>query len=210
MSARAFVVDDDQDLRDSLGFLLRSRGIAVDAFDSAEAFLAALDPAMRGCILTDVRMPGLSGIELVDRLAALGCPLPVIVLTGHGDVGMAVHAFKTGVADFVEKPYRANELADKVIAAIEADRLGALKRSERAAFEAALGALSAREREVMRLLLAGKMNKVIADDLAIAMRTVEVHRARIFARFNVRSAVELANRAAKVGWSEPAATPQRI
>ena len=209
--ARAFVIDDDDALRDALTFLLRSRGVAVAPFGSAEAFLDRFEPASRGCILTDVRMPGLSGIELVDRLSSINCRLPVIVLTGHGDVTMAVHAFKNGVRDFVEKPFSANELVDKVIAAIEDDRAAALKRGERDDFDQKLATLSAREKDVMRLLLAGKLNKVIADDLTIAMRTVEVHRSRIFARLNVRSADELANLVSRVGWtsSEDFASPNR-
>ena len=202
MSAQAFVIDDDDDLRHALAFLLGSRGVRVIQFASAEAFLERFEPTLRGCILTDVRMAGLSGIELVDRLTALRCHLPVIVLTGHGDVGMAVHAFRNGVRDFVEKPFNANDLADRVIGAIEDDRCAALKRRERDAFACKLADLSARERAVMRLLLAGKLNKVIADDLGIAMRTVEVHRSRIFARLSVRSAVELANLVSRVGWPE--------
>ena len=203
VAARAYVIDDDDDLRDALTFLLHSRGVAVASFGSAEAFLERWDPASRGCILTDVRMPGLSGIELVDRLSALNCRLPVIVLTGHGDVSMAVHAFKNGVHDFVEKPFRPNDLADKVIAAIEHDRVAALRQGDRDDFDQRLATLSGREKDVMRLLLTGKRNKVIADDLNIAMRTVEVHRSRIFARLNVRSAVDLANLARHVSWTVP-------
>jgi two-component system, LuxR family, response regulator DctR len=191
-------------LRDALSFLLQSRGVAVAPFISAEAFLAHFDPDLRGCILTDVRMPGLSGIELVDRLAARKSRLPVIVITGHGDVSMAVHAFRNGVHDFIEKPFDANVLADKVIAAIETDRAAAARKGERDEFGRRLATLSDREREVMRLMLAGKLNKVIADDLQIAMRTVEVHRSKIFARLGVRSAVELANLFARVDWIWPA------
>jgi two-component system, LuxR family, response regulator DctR len=199
----AHIIDDDDALRDALSFLLQSRGVAVAPFGSAEAFLAHFDTRMRGCILTDVRMAGISGIELVDRLAALNCRLPVIVLTGHGNVAMAVHAFKNGVRDFIEKPFNTNALADKVIAAMADDRIAAEKQRERDEFEQKLAALSGREREVMCLLLAGKLNKVIADELDIAMRTVEVHRSRIFARLGVRSAVELANKFGRVNWGRP-------
>lgn len=190
---RAHVVDDDDALRDALGFLLHSRGVEVTPYVSAEAFLAAFHQNMRGCILTDIRMGGMSGLDMFDRLEARQCHLPLIVLTGHGNVAMAVGALKKGVRDFVEKPFNTNSLADKVIAAIADDALAATRRDEKSAFAAKLAALSEREREVMDLLLAGKMNKVIADQLDIAMRTVEVHRSRIFARMGVRSAVELAN-----------------
>jgi two-component system response regulator DctR len=189
----AYVIDDDDALRDALSFLLQSRGVAVATFASAEAFLAHFHRGLRGCILADIRMASMSGIELVDRLAVLKCRLPVIILSGHGNVAMAVHAFKNGVRDFVEKPFNTNSLADKIIAAIEDDTVAAEKQRVCDDFAQRLAALSDREREVMRLLLAGKLNKVIADELNIAIRTVEVHRSRIFDRMGVRSAVELAN-----------------
>lgn len=185
------VVDDDAELRKALAFLLASRGLPSTLYDSGEAFLAAWTPDLRGCVLTDVRMGGISGLELFDRLTALGSRLPCIVLTGHGDVPMAVEALKKGVRDFVEKPFDGNALVDKLMAAIAADAEAAAAFATRQSIAGRLATLSEREQGVMRLLLAGKLNKVIADELGIAMRTVEVHRARIFEKMGVKSAVEL-------------------
>ncbi len=185
------VVDDDAELRKALAFLLASRGLASTLYDSGEAFLASWTPELRGCVLTDVRMGGISGLELFDRLLALGSRLPCIVLTGHGDVPMAVEALKKGARDFVEKPFDGNALVDKLVSAIAADAEAAAAAATRQSFADRLATLSEREHEVMRLMLAGKLNKIIADELGIAMRTVEVHRARIFEKMGVKSAVEL-------------------
>jgi two-component system response regulator DctR len=186
------IVDDDEDLRAALGFLVGSRALPWRGFGSAEAFLAAVEERWRGCILTDVRMSGLSGLELIRRLRDRNCRMPVIVLTGHGDVPMAVEALKSGADDFVQKPFDANQLVDKLVAAMETDarRFAAGDRSR--AIAERVESLSAREAEVMELMLAGKLNKVIADQLGIAVRTVEVHRARVFEKMGVKSAVELA------------------
>jgi two-component system, LuxR family, response regulator DctR len=188
----AYLVDDDDAIRDALAWLLNSRGIASRAWPSAEACLADYDISMRGCMILDIRMPGMGGPELFDRLLERGCRLPAIFLTGHGDVPLAVQAIKKGAFDFIEKPFNDNELVDRVLAAIQLDsdqhRLDAS--AELTAVR--LSALSSREREVMELILAGKYNKVIADELGIAMRTVEVHRAHIFEKMGVKSAVELA------------------
>jgi two-component system response regulator DctR len=189
----AHLVDDDNAIRDSLTWLLRSRGISSRAWDSAEALLADYLPEMRGCLVIDIRMPLMSGIELFDRLLALGCVMPVIFLTGHGDVPQAVLALKKGAFDFIEKPFNDNELADRVISAIELDRELSCRANSTAFVEMKLQSLTAREREVMKRILAGQYNKVIAAELSIAMRTVEVHRARIFEKMNVKSAVELAS-----------------
>ena len=186
-----FIVDDDEAIRDSLRWMLKSRGVASRSWDSAEAFLEAHDGAMQGCLVLDIRMEGMSGLELFDRLRALECPLPVIFLTGHADVPMAVAALKKGAHDFVEKPFNDNDLVDKIAAALAK---AAILRDRSAAVQSLthrLATLSQREREVMDLILAGKANKVIADDLRIAMRTVEVHRARVLEKMGVRSAVEL-------------------
>ena len=168
---------------EALVFLLASRGVRAEGFASAEEFLSRFDGQFRGCALTDMRMGGMSGLELFDRLAIPGSQLPCIVLTGHGDVPMAVEALKKGVDDFVEKPFDGNALVDKLIAALAVEE----ERFERERLWQSgldrLATLSQRERDVMRLLLAGKLNKVIADDLGIAMRTVEVHRARILEKW---------------------------
>jgi two-component system response regulator DctR len=186
------VVDDDEAIRDSLTWLLKSHGMTAHAWPSAEAFLAAYRDDMRGCLLLDIRMAAMSGLELFEQLCRRGCRMPAIFLTGHGDVPQAVQALKAGAFDFLEKPYDDRILADKVGAALALDRQHADLAASSATTEARLASLSDREREVMELILAGKFNKVIAAELNIAMRTVEVHRARIFHKMNVKSAVELA------------------
>ena len=188
----AHVVDDDAAIRDALSWLLASRGVAARTWGSAEAFLEGWQPEMRGCLVLDVRMGGMSGIELFDRLQALGCGLPVLFLTGHGDVPLAVAALKKGAFDFVEKPFNDNQLVDRVLEAI---RQGEQRRQEREAAEgisARVAQLISREREVMERVARGDPNKGIADELDIALRTVEVHRSRVFEKMGVRSAVELA------------------
>ncbi len=186
------VVDDDDAIRDALSWLLRSRGLASRTWPAAEDFLAGWSEALHGCIVLDVRMGGMSGVELFDRLIALRARLPVIFLTGHGDVPLAVAALKKGAFDFVEKPFNDNELVDKILAAVTHDRSQRDRVAREGDVAARLGALSAREKQVMERVLAGDYNKTIADDLGIAVRTVEVHRARIFEKMGVRSAVELA------------------
>jgi two-component system response regulator DctR len=170
---------------------LQSRGVSSQTWKSANEFLAFASRNLCGCLLLDVRMPGMSGIELFDRLRALHCRVPVIFLTGHGDVPMAVQALKDGAFDFIEKPYDDNALVDKVLAAIAQDTKRCARESSMILLEQNLAQLTQREQEVMHMILAGKLNKVIADDLGIAMRTVEVHRSRIFEKMKVRSAVEL-------------------
>lgn len=189
--AIAHIVDDDPAVRDALQWLLQSRGVASRTWESADEFLASASRDIIGCLLLDVRMPGMSGIELFDRLRSLECRLPIIFLTGHGDVAMAVQALKDGAFDFVEKPYNDNALVDKVLAAIDHDLKRWTRRAEVLSLRNKLGQLTSREQEVMQLILAGKLNKVIADELGIAMRTVEVHRSHIFEKMDVRSAVEL-------------------
>jgi two-component system response regulator DctR len=188
----AYLVDDDEAIRDALTWLLRSRGISARAWDSAEAFLADYRADMAGCLILDLRMRAMTGLELFDRLLGLGCRLPVIFLTGHGDVPQAVQALKRGAFDFLEKPFDDNELADRVIEALALDVRRRARGQQSSAVQERLDRLTAREKEVMHGILAGKLNKVIADELGIAMRTVEVHRAHIFEKMGVKSAVELA------------------
>ncbi len=189
------IVDDEEVIRDSLTWLARSRSINATAYDSGASFLAALDSAtdfdpLGDCLLLDVRMPDISGAALFDTLTtrALTQRLPVIFLTGHGDVPMAVDTLKRGAFDFFEKPFNDNKLMDRVEEALTASRAAGML----AVVQGRLASLSSREREVLDLILAGKMNKVIADELGISMRTVEVHRAHIFDKMNVKTAVELA------------------
>lgn len=190
------VVDDDDAIRDALSWLLRSRGLPARTWPSAEAFLAEWSEPLRGCVVLDVRMDGMSGVELFERLLALGSRLPVIFLTGHGDVPLAVSALKRGAFDFVEKPFNDNDLVDRVVAALGQEE--SLRRASETEADVAgrLGALTERERQVMERILAGDYNKQIAEGLGITVRTVEVHRARVFEKMGVRSAVELAQRLA--------------
>ena len=189
------IVDDEEIIRDSLAWLARSRNIAASAYDGGQALLAALAgapgiDAEGECLLLDVRMPGSSGVALFNELKTKGLlhRRPVIFLTGHGDVPMAVDMLKNGAFDFFEKPFNDNQLMDRVLEALASSRAGGAED----AVQGRLAALSVREREVLDLILAGKMNKVIADELGISMRTVEVHRAHIFDKMNVKTAVELA------------------
>jgi two-component system, LuxR family, response regulator DctR len=188
---QVYVIDDDATLRDALTFLLSSRNVRTSTFPSGETFLETFTPELRGCVLTDIRMDGMSGLELFSKLNDAGSRLPCIVLTGHGDVPLAVEALKKGVRDFIEKPFNANELVDKLIVAMADDLKWAEQDAERRTHAERMVTLSDREQQVMQLLVAGKPNKVIADELAIAVRTVEVHRARIFEKMGVRCAVDL-------------------
>ena len=186
-----FVVDDDQAVRDSLALLVQSVGLDVETYASAGEFLDAFEADRPGCLVTDIRMPGMSGLELQEKLTEDGALIPVIVLTGHGDVPAAVRALKGGAVDFVEKPFNPQALLDLVQQAIARDadiRAQAAREAELAERRALL---TPREQEVMELVVAGKANKVIAIDLDISERTVELHRGRIMKKMRVRSLAEL-------------------
>ncbi len=190
---KAHLVDDDDAIRDALSWLLESRGIPFVAHASAEDFLACWTPELCGCIVLDMRMSGMSGLDCFDQLRERGSLLPVIFLTGHGDVPLAVATLKKGAFDFFEKPLNDNELASRIVEAMDLD---AHQRAANATVDSVKGriaSLTTRERQVMELVLAGKFNKVIADELNISMRTVEVHRANLFDKMGVKTAVELAN-----------------
>ncbi len=191
MNPTVFLVDDDEAIRDALGWLLQSRDLSCRSFPSAEAFLAQWNAELAGCLLLDIRMDGMSGLELFDRLLELGNRLPVIFLTGHGDVPMAVSSLKKGAFDFVEKPFDDNELVNRVLEAIALDSKRQAAEASSGSLKGRLESLTSREKQVMALILAGKFNKVIADELNISMRTVEVHRANLFEKMGVRTAVEL-------------------
>jgi two-component system response regulator DctR len=198
-----YLVDDETVVREALAWLLRSRRLLSEGFGHAEAFeafLATRDtaggwPDAPSCLLLDVRMPGTSGLVLFDRLVERGLTeaLPVIFLTGHGDVPTAVAAVKRGAFDFVEKPFSDNALVDRVVQALDLSAQAIGRRRGKQALQRSLADLTEREREVMDRVVAGLANKLIADELDISVRTVEVHRARMFEKMNVRSAVELAN-----------------
>jgi two-component system response regulator DctR len=196
-----YLVDDEDVVRDALAWLLRSRRLLSEGFASADAFQAHLQargepwPTAPSCLVLDMRMPGTSGLALFDQLADRGLlpVLPVIFLTGHGDVPTAVAAVKRGAHDFVEKPFSNNSLVDRIETALQASAQTLLWQRDRQRTGAALAELTEREREVMRLVVEGRANKLIADALGISVRTVEVHRARVFEKMKVKSAVELAN-----------------
>ncbi|NMG28831.1 response regulator transcription factor [Aromatoleum evansii] len=188
----AHIIDDDEAIRDALQWLFKTRDVACATWPSAESFLEALEPGWRGCVVLDIRMEGMSGLECFDMLRQRGNQLPVIFITGHGDVPMAVAALKKGAFDFIEKPFNDSDLVDIVMRALEIDANNHRAETTRETVEARLATLTAREQEVMELILAGKFNKVIADDLCISMRTVEAHRSKVFEKMEVRSAVELA------------------
>lgn len=195
-----FIVDDDQAIRQALAWLLRSRQVDSQNFASGEGFLAFLEssqfPAREASVLLlDVRMDGISGLQLFEILSERGLleRMPVIFLTGHAEVAMAVDAVKSGAFDFFEKPFSDNKLVDRVLQGLERSKETLAASNSSHDLGKRLGELTEREREVMNLIMQGRLNKVIADELAISMRTVEVHRSRIFAKLKVRSAVEMVN-----------------
>ena len=186
-----FVVDDDPGVLNSVQLLLRSVGLNAETFSSAHEFLEAYDPERPGCLLLDVRMPGMSGLELQERLDSMGSTLPIIFVTAHGDVPMAVRAVKAGAVDFIQKPFRDQELIDKSRDAIEENARIREKFADRKGIAERIALLTPREREVMELVIEGKANKVIAQDLGISQRTVEIHRARVMDKIQAGSVSEL-------------------
>jgi two-component system response regulator DctR len=190
-----YLVDDEAAVLDALGFLLGSRGLDVRAHASGPSLLAALDAAprpVRGVIVLDVRMEPMSGLRVHDELVARGLRNPVLFLSGHGDIPMAVEALKKGAFDFLEKPYSDNTLAQRIEQALAVEAAMHRQDAQAAERQARLASLTEREHEVMLRVAAGKLNKVIADELHVSVRTVEVHRARVYAKLGVRSAAEVA------------------
>jgi len=191
IDATVYVVDDDPALRESLGYLLQSEGLKVRAFECARQFLAEYDRHARGCLVVDVRMPEMSGLQLQEHLAAEGSTLPIIVITGHGDVPMAVKALKNGALDFIEKPFADQQLLDRVHEALDVERRLYGERATREDLLRRLNRLTKREREVMTGVADGKANKVIAEELGLSPKTVEVHRARLMQKLEVDSLAQL-------------------
>ena len=183
------IVDDDEAVRQSLAFLLSSTGLAVRVYDSATSFLAGLASVKGGCLITDMRMPDMTGLELLHQLRAKACGLPAIVITGHGDVALAVEAMKAGAVDFIEKPFDEEAILHAVQAALERGSEG--EGGDAPAIAARLASLSERERQVLEGLIAGHPNKTIAYDLGISPRTVEVYRANLMTKMEARSLSEL-------------------
>jgi len=186
-----YIVDDDAAVRQSLSLLMRSMKLEVATFASAQDFLAACVDDLCGCLVLDIRMPGMSGLDLQTELGRRRVALPIIFITGHGDVGMAVRAMKAGAVDFIEKPFSDQQLLDRIQQALAQCRAGRSARAARATIEARLTTLSPREREVMQRIVIGQANKVIALELGLSERTVEIHRAKVMSKMAVRSVAEL-------------------
>ena len=185
------VIDDDDAARELLAFLLRTARIEVQTYPSAAAFLGALPTTELGCVVTDVRMPGMSGIDLLRQLKELNIPVPVIVITGHGDIPLAVEAMKAGAADFLEKPFDGETMLASVRSALKQQHGEKKRRSERVEIDNRLAALSSRERDVLDGLVTGQANKQIAFELGISPRTVEVYRANLMTKMQASSLSEL-------------------
>lgn len=194
-----FLVDDDPSVLRGLSRLLRSAGWSSATFSSAEDFLNRLDPAASGCVVLDLSLPKVNGLELQRKLSEKGCLLPIIFLTGHGDVPTTVQAMKAGAVDFLTKPVLDEELLEAVRIAVEEDRVRRSQRAEKAAIEERLATLTPREREVFLGVVSGKLNKQIAVDLGTVEKTIKVHRARVMEKMGADSLAELVRIAGKAG-----------
>jgi FixJ family two-component response regulator len=194
-----FVVDDDSAVRDALKLLLRSVGQAVETYGSAQEFLDAYSEDRPGCLVLDIRMPGMSGLELQQKLNEKHSILPIIFITGHGDVPMAVEAMQAGAVDFIQKPFRDQDLIDRINQALEKDSSNRAALGERNDIRRRLETLTPREREVLDLVVHGKANKVIAGDLKLSQRTVEIHRARVMEKMQASSLAHLVRMVLEVG-----------
>lgn len=186
-----FVVDDDEAIRDSLAVLLKTVDLNATTFSSGDEFLEAYDAGWEGCILLDIRMPGTSGMEVQKRLAESGCSIPVIFITGHGDIPMAVEAMHGGAFDFIQKPFRDQDLLDRIDQALTTSNEQEQQAARKKTVQNQLQTLTPREQEVMQLVVHGSANKVIAMDLGVSQRTVEIHRARVMEKMQARSLAEL-------------------
>jgi FixJ family two-component response regulator len=190
-SSTVFIVDDDEAVRDSLRWLLEANGYRVRAYASAESFLEDYDPNQVGVLIADVRMPGMTGLELQEQLIARKAPLPIVFITGHGDVPMAVTTMKKGAIDFLEKPFNESDLREIVARMLEHATQRVSKFQAQRDHEAMLARLTAREQQVLERIVAGRLNKQIADDLGISIKTVEAHRANIMEKLEVTTVADL-------------------
>jgi FixJ family two-component response regulator len=186
-----FVVDDDEGVRNSLRFLLKSVGLATQARASASEFLDSYKPNQPGCLVLDVRMPGMSGLELQQQLNLRGAVIPVIFITGHGDIPMAVEAMQQGAFDFLQKPFRDQDLIDRIQRALERDARNRAALDQHARIRERLDSLTPREREVLTLMTRGQPNKIMAAELGVSQRTVEIHRARVMEKSGAASLAQL-------------------
>ncbi len=196
---KVYVIDDDEAMRDSLNFLLDSAGYGVTLFDSALKFLDALPGLAFGCVVSDVRMPGLDGIEVLKRMKADHCTFPIVIMTGHGDVPLAVEAMKLGAVDFLEKPFEDERLIGMIETAIQQAEPAARSEALTQDIAARVASLSPRERQVMNGLIAGLSNKLIARDYDISPRTIEVYRANVMTKMQANSLSELVRLAMRAG-----------
>jgi len=186
-----YIVDDDQAIRHAMEMLMRSVGLDYEIFHSGNDFLASHTNDRAGCLVLDIRMPGLGGLELQDKLNEMGSTLPIIFITGHGDVPMAVEAMQKGAIDFIQKPFRDQELLDRIGEAVKADLERRTAREEQHTVRGRIKNLTNREREVLDLVVTGKPNKVIAYELGVSQRTVEIHRARVMEKMEAKSLADL-------------------
>jgi len=194
-----FVVDDDGGVRDALRFLLRSVGLTVETFTSAVEFLESYRDDRPGCLVLDIRMPGMTGLELQEKLIERRSILPIIFITGHGDVPMAVEAMQAGALDFIQKPFSDEDLLTRINQALAKDAKTRASLSELAAIRTRLASLTPREREVMDLVVQGKLNKIIASDLDLSQRTVEIHRSRVMEKMEASSLAHLVRMILEIG-----------
>ncbi|MCK9508754.1 MAG: response regulator transcription factor [Pigmentiphaga sp.] len=190
-TSTVFIVDDDEAVRDSLRWLLEANGYRVRAYDSAERFLAEFDPSVVGVLIVDVRMPGMTGLELQEQLLARQATIPLVFITGHGDVPMAVSTMKKGAVDFLEKPFNEADLRQIIASMLEQAHARAAEDATRRSHEALLSKLTTREQQVLERIVAGRLNKQIADDLGISIKTVEAHRANIMEKLQVTTVADL-------------------
>lgn len=193
-----FVVDDDQAMRNSLKWLIESVGVQVESFASADDFLAQYQPGRAGCLVLDVRMPGMSGLELQEHLMRQNIHIPAVIITGHGDVPMAVRAMKAGAVDFIEKPFNDEALLDAIRRAIAYEEQQRSQQSEHLQIQQRLAHLTPREHEVMEMVTEGKSNKEIANALGVSAKTIEAHRARVMEKMQAGSLAELVRMALAV------------
>ncbi len=185
------IIDDDESVREALLFLMKSVNLNAKAYDSASQFMAGYEADVPGCLISDIRMPGMSGLELQQVLKKRNSQMPIIFITGHGDIAMAVEAIKQGAVDFLTKPFRDQDLLDSINAAMERDQQQRRKLDELEIVTKRLGTITARERQVLDRVVAGKANKVIAFELNLSHRTIEVHRSHVMEKMQVRSLAEL-------------------
>ncbi|HVY79589.1 MAG TPA: response regulator transcription factor [Steroidobacteraceae bacterium] len=202
LAPTVYIIDDDNGVRTSIRVLMKSVGLPAATFASAQEFLASYNPAMAGCVVLDIRMPGMSGMELQEALNERGAVIPVIFVTGHGDVPMAVEAMRHGAFDFLQKPFRDQDLIDRVQAALARDRETREELKEHSRIRARIATLTPREKEVLDLLTVGKANKMMAQDLGLSQRTVEIHRAHVMEKMGAKSVAQLVRMVMELQYSE--------